>query len=125
MSTKSNTSNSDSSARAKDVNAHLQDSNVHAKNANVRTQGVTARAQNSNPRAQDSNGRFKKAFCNKPTWDQINQQLSRKAFKKGCAQGWNTQMGKAGLNSRAQKGMGPNTASGHKGGISRQGSKRG
>lgn len=125
MSTKSNTSNSDSSARAKDVNAHLQDSNVCAKNTNVRMQGVTSRAQDSNARAQDSNGRFKKASCNKPTWDQINQQLSRKAFKKGCAQGWNVQPGKAGLNSRAQKGMGPNKASGHKGGISRQGSKRG
>lgn len=125
MSTKSNTSNSDSSARAKDVNAHLQDSNVSAKNTNVRMQGVTARAQDSNARAQDSNGRFKKASRNKPTWDQINQQLSRKAFKKGCAQGWNVQPGKAGLNSRAQKGMGPNKASGHKGGISRQGSKRG
>lgn len=82
-------------------------------------------AQDSNARAQDSNGRFKKASCNKPTWDQINQQLSRKAFKKACAQGWNAQMSKAGLNSRAQKGMGPNKASGHKGGISRQGSKRG
>ncbi len=125
MSTKSNTSNSDSSARAKDVNAHLQDSNVCAKNTNVRMQGVTARAQDSNARAQDSNGRFKKASCNKPTWDQINQQLNRKAFKKACAQGWNVQPGKAGLNSRAQKGMGPNKASGHKGGISRQGSKRG
>lgn len=115
----------DSNARAKDTNAHSQDSNVHAKNANVRTQDVTARAQDFNARAQDSNGRFKKASCNKPTWDQINQQLSRKAFKKGCAQGWNVQPGKAGLNSRAQKGMGPNKASGHKGGISRQGSKRG
>ena len=125
MSTKSNTSNSDSSARAKDVNAHLQDSNVCAKNTNVRMQGVTSRVQDSNARAQDSNGRFKKASCNKPTWDQINQQLRRKAFKKGCAQGWNVQLGKAGLNSRAQKGMGPNKASGHKGGISRQGSKRG
>lgn len=125
MSTKSNTSNSDSSARAKDVNAHLQDSNARAKNINVRMQGVTARAQDSNARAQDSNGRFKKASCNKPTWDQINQQLNRKAFKKGCPQGWNAQMSKAGLNSRAQKGMGPNKASGHKGGISRQGSKRG
>lgn len=125
MSTKSNTSNSDSSARAKDVNAHLQDSNVCANNTNVRMQGVASRAQDSNARAQDSNGRFKKASCNKPTWDQINQQLSRKAFKKGCAQGWNVQPGKAGLNSRAQKGMGPNKASGHKGGISRQGSKRG
>lgn len=30
-----------------------------------------------------------------------------------------------GLNVKAQKGMGPNKASGHKGGISRQGSKRG
>ena len=125
MSTKSNTSNSDSSARAKDVNAHLQDSNVCAKNTNVRMQGVTARAQDSNARAQGPNGRFKKASCNKPTWDQINQQLSRKAFKKGCPQGWNAQMSKAGLNSRAQKGMGPNKTSGHKGGISRQGSKRG
>lgn len=46
-------------------------------------------------------------------------------LKKACAQGWNAQMGKAGLNSRTQKGMGPNKASGHKGGISRQGSKRG
>lgn len=46
-------------------------------------------------------------------------------LKKACAQGWNVQPGKAGLNSRAQKGMGPNKASGHKGGISRQGSKRG
>ena len=45
--------------------------------------------------------------------------------KKGCAQGWNVQPGKARLNLRAQKGMGPNKASGHKGGISRQGSKRG
>lgn len=125
MSTKSNTSNSDSSARAKDVNAHTQDSNARAKNANVRMQGVTARAQDSNVRTKDSNGRFKKASCNKPTWDQINQQLNRKAFKKACAQGWNVQPGKAGLNSRAQKGMGPNKASGHKGGISRQGSKRG
>lgn len=125
MSTKSNTSNSDSSARAKDVNAHLQDSNVCAKNTNVRMQGVTARAQDSNFCVQDPNGHFKKASCNKPTWDQINQQLSRKAFKKGCAQGCNVQPGKAGLNSRAQKGMGPNKASGHKGGISRQGSKRG
>lgn len=52
-------------------------------------------------------------------------QLNRKAFKKACAQGWNAQPGKAGLNSRAQKGMGPNKASGHKGGISRQRSKRG
>lgn len=125
MSTKSNTSNSDSSARAKDVNARLQDSNVHAKNTNVRMQGVTARAQDSNFCVQDPNGHFKKASCNKPTWDQINQQLNRKAFKKGCPQGWNAQMSKAGLNSRAQKGMGPNKASGHKGGISRQGSKRG
>lgn len=97
MSTKSNMSNSDSSARAQDSNA----------------------------RVQDPNGRFKKVSRNKPTWDQINQQLNRKAFKKACAQGWNVQMGKAGLNSRAQKGMGPNKASGHKGGISRQGSKRG
>lgn len=125
MSTKSNTSNMESNAHVQDTNAHLQDSNVHAKNANVRTQGVTARAQDSNPRAQDPNGRFKKVSRNKPTWDQINQQLNRKAFKKACAQGWNVQMGKAGLNSRAQKGMGPNKASGHKGGISRQGSKRG
>lgn len=139
MSTKSNTSNMESNARVKDVNAYTQDSdvrakdtnslsqdsNVHAKNANVRMQGVTARAQDSNVRTKDSNGRFKKASCNKPTWDQINQQLSRKAFKKGCAQGWNVQPGKAGLNSCAQKGMGPNKASGHKGGISRQGSKRG
>lgn len=125
MSTKPNTSNMESNAHVQDTNAHLQDSNVHAKNANVRTQGVTARAQNSNPRAQDPNGHFKKASCNKPTWDQINQQLNRKAFKKGCPQGWNAQMSKAGLNSRAQKGMGPNKASGHKGGISRQGSKRG
>ena len=53
MSTKSNTSNSDSSARAKDVNAHLQDSNVCAKNTNVRMQGVTARAQDSNFCVQD------------------------------------------------------------------------
>lgn len=125
MSTKSNTSNMESNAHAKDVNAHTQDSNARAKNINVHMQGVTSRAQDSNARAQDSNGRFKKASCNKPTWDQINQQLSRKAFKKGCAQGWNVQSGKAGLNSRAQKGMGPNKASGHKGGISRQGSKRG
>lgn len=139
MSTKSNTSNMESNARVKDVNAYTQDSdvrakdtnslsqdsNVHAKNANVRTQGVTSRAQDSNLRAQDLNGRIKKASCNKPTWDQINQQLNRKAFKKACAQGWNAQMGKVGLNSRAQKGMGPNKASGHKGGISRQGSKRG
>ena len=125
MSTKSNTSNLDSSARAKAVNAHLQDSNVCAKNTNVRMQGVTARAQDSNFCVQDPNGHFKKASCNKPTWDQINQQLNRKAFKKACAQGWNVQPGKAGLNSRAQKGMGPNKASGHKGGISRQGSKRG
>lgn len=94
------------------------DSNAHAQDANVRMQGVTARAQGPN-------GRIKKESCNKPTWDQINQQLNRKAFKKACAQGWNAQMGKAGLNSRAQKGMGPNKASGHKGGISRQGSKRG
>lgn len=125
MSTKSNTSNMESNAHTKDVNAHTQDGNARAKNINVRMQGVTSRAQDSNARAQDSNGRFKKASCNKPTWDQINQQLSRKAFKKGCAQGWNVQPGKAGLNSRAQKGMGPNKASGHKGGISRQGSKRG
>lgn len=125
MSTKSNTSNMESNARAKDVNAHTQDSNARAKNANVRMQGVTARAQDSNVRTKDSNGRFKKASCNKPTWDQINQQLNRKALKKACAQGWNVQPGKAGLNSRAQKGMGPNKASGHKGGISRQGSKRG
>ena len=125
MSTKSNTPNTESNARAKDVNAHLQDSNVCAKNTNVRTQGVTARAQDSNPCAQGPNGRFKKVSRNKPTWDQINQQLNRKAFKKACAQGWNAQMSKAGLNSRAQKGMGPNKASGHKGGISRQGSKRG
>lgn len=125
MNTKSNTSNSDSSARAKDVNAHLQDSNVCAKNTNVRMQGVTARAQDSNFCVQDPNGHFKKASYNKPTWDQINQQLNRKAFKKACAQGWNVQPGKAELNSRAQKGMGPNKASGHKGGISRQGSKRG
>ena len=87
MSTKSNTSNSDSSARAKDVNAHLQDSNVCAKNTNVRMQGVTARAQDSNFCVQDPNGHFKKASCNKPTWDQINQQLNRKAFKKGCPPG--------------------------------------
>ena len=125
MSTKSNTSNMESNAHVQDTNAHSQDSNARAKNINVRMQGVTSRAQDSNARAQDSNGRFKKASCNKPTWDQINQQLSRKAFKKGCAQGWNVQPGKAGLNSRAQKGMGPNKASGHKGGISRQGSKRG
>lgn len=125
MSTKSNKLNMESNAHAKDVNAHTQDSNARAKNINVRMQGVTSRVQDSNARAQDSNGRFKKASCNKPTWDQINQQLSRKAFKKGCAQGWNVQPGKAGLNSRAQKGMGPNKASGHKGGISRQGSKRG
>lgn len=125
MSTKSNKLNMESNAHAKDVNAHTQDSNARAKNINVRMQGVASRAQDSNARAQDSNGRFKKASCNKPTWDQINQQLSRKAFKKGCAQGWNVQPGKAGLNSRAQKGMGPNKASGHKGGISRQGSKRG
>ena len=115
----------ESNAHAKDVNVHTQDTNARAKNINVRMQGVASRAQDSNARAQDSNGRFKKASCNKPTWDQINQQLSRKAFKKGCAQGWNVQPGKAGLNSRAQKGMGPNKASGHKGGISRQGSKRG
>lgn len=125
MSTKSNTSNLDSSARAKDVSDHTQDNNAHAQDANVRTQGVTARAQDSNPRAQGPNGRFKKVSRNKPTWDQINQQLNRKAFKKACAQGWNAQMSKAGLNLRAQKGMGPNKASGHKGGISRQGSKRG
>lgn len=125
MSTKSNKLNMESNAHAKDVNAHTQDTNARAKNINVRMQGVASRAQDSNARAQDSNGRFKKASCNKPTWDQINQQLSRKAFKKGCAQGWNVQPGKAGLNSRAQKGMGPNKASGHKGGISRQGSKRG
>ena len=125
MSTKSNKLNMESNAHAKDVNAHTQDSNARAKNINVRMQGVASRAQDSNARAQDSNGRFKKASCNKPTWDQINQQLSRKAFKKGCAQGWNVQPGKAGLNSRAQKGMGPNKASGHKGGISLQGSKRG
>ena len=125
MSTKSNKLNMESNAHAKNVNAHTQDSNARAKNINVRMQSVTSRAQDSTARAQDSNGRFKKASCNKPTWDQINQQLSRKAFKKGCAQGWNVQPGKAGLNSRAQKGMGPNKASGHKGGISRQGSKRG
>ena len=125
MSTKSNKLNMESNAHAKDVNAHTQDTNARAKNINVRMQGVASRAQDSNARAQDSNGRYKKASCNKPTWDQINQQLSRKAFKKGCAQGWNVQPGKAGLNSRAQKGMGPNKASGHKGGISRQGSKRG
>lgn len=139
MSTKSNILNTDSNARANDVNthtqdsnarakntsAHSQDSNARAKNINVRMQGVTSRAQDSNARAQGPNGRFKKVSRNKPTWDQINQQLSRKAFKKGCAQGWNVQPGKAGLNSRAQKGMGPNKASGHKGGISRQGSKRG
>ena len=125
MSTKSNTPNTQIKSRAKDDNDHTQDNNAHAQDANVRTQGVTARAQDSNPRAQGPNGRFKKAFCNKPTWDQINQQLNRKAFKKACAQGWNVQMGKAGLNSRAQKGMGANKASGHKGGISRQGSKRG
>lgn len=125
MSTKSNKPNMESNARAKDVNAHTQDSNARAKNANVRMQGVTARAQDSNVHTKDSNGRFKKASCNKPTWDQINQQLNRKAFKKACAQSWNVQPGKAGLNSRAQKGMGPNKASGHKGGISRQGSKRG
>lgn len=125
MNTKSNKLNMESNAHAKDVNAHTQDTNARAKNINVRMQGVASRAQDSNARAQDSNGRFKKASCNKPTWDQINQQLSRKAFRKGCAQGWNVQPGKAGLNSRAQKGMGPNKASGHKGGISRQGSKRG
>lgn len=125
MSTKSNTPNMKSNARAKDTNVHAQDSNAHAQDANVRTQGVTARAQDSSPRAQCQNGRFKKSSRNKPTWDQINLQLNRKAFKKACAQGWNVQPGKAGLNSRAQKGMGPNKASGHKGGISRQGSKRG
>ena len=125
MSTKSNTSNMESNAHVQDTNAHLQDSNVCAKNTNVRTQGVTTRVQDSNFCVQDPNGHFKKASCDKPTWDQINQQLNRKAFKKGCPQGWNAQMSKAGLNSRAQKGMGPNKASGHKGGISRQGSKRG
>lgn len=125
MSTKSNKLNMESNAHAKNVNVHTQDNNAHAQDANVRMQGVTARAQDSNVRTKDSNGRFKKASCNKPTWDQINQQLNRKAFKKACAQGWNVQPGKAGLNSRAQKGMGPNKASGHKGGISHQGSKRG
>lgn len=125
MNTKLNKLNMESNAHAKNVNAHTQDNNAHAQDANVRMQGVTARAQDSNFCVQDPNGHFKKASCNKPTWDQINQQLSRKAFRKGCAQGWNVQPGKAGLNSRAQKGMGPNKASGHKGGISRQGSKRG
>ncbi len=125
MNTKLNKLNMESNAHAKNVNAHTQDNNAHAQDANVRMQGVTARAQDSNFCVQDPNGHFKKASCNKPTWDQINQQLNRKVFKKGCAQGWNVQPGKAGLNSRAQKGMGPNKASGHKGGISRQGSKRG
>ena len=125
MSTKSNKLNMESNAHAKNVNAHTQDNNAHAQDANVRMQGVTARAQDSNFCVQDPNGHFKKASCNKPTWDQINQQLNIKVFKKGCPQGWNAQMSKAGLNSRAQKGLGPNKASGHKCGISRQGSKRG
>lgn len=108
----------DSNARAEDTNARMQDSNPRAQGLNGCIQDVTARPQ-------DLDQRFKKASFNKPTWDQINQQLNRKAFKKACVQGWNVQSGKVGLNSRAQKGMGPNKASGHKGGISRQGSKRG
>lgn len=118
MSTKSNTPNIDSDARVQETIVLIQDSNARAEDTN-------ARIQDSNTRAQGQNGCFKKASRNKPTWDQINQQLNRKAFKKACAQGWNVQPGKAGLNSRAQKGMGPNKASGHKGGISRQGSKHG
>lgn len=118
MSTKSNTPNMDSDARAEDTNVRMQDSSPRAQGLDGRMQDVTARPK-------DLDQRFKKASRNKPTWDQINQQLNRKAFKKACAQGWNVQPGKAGLNSRAQKGMGPNKASGHKGGISRQGSKHG
>ena len=132
MSTKSNTPNMDSNARVQETIALTQDSNARAKDANARMQDSSPRAQGLDGRMQDVTARpqdldqsFKKASRNKPTWDQINLQLNRKAFKKACAQGWNVQPGKAGLNSRAQKGMGPNKASGHKGGISRQGSKRG
>lgn len=51
-----------------------------------------------------------------PSWEKVSKRL-----QKNTANGWNNQK----ANVRAQKGMGPNKASGHKGGIGRQGSKRG
>lgn len=55
--------------------------------------------------------------CNgRPSWEKISKRLQN-----NTTNGWNNQK----VNVRTQKGMGPNKASGHKGGISRQGSKRG
>lgn len=46
-----------------------------------------------------------------------------RALREKEARGGRGRMG--GMDVRAKKGMGPNKACGHKGGISRQGSKRG
>lgn len=69
---------------------------------------LNAEAGSRLKRQSSSNGR--------PSWEKISKRL-----QKNTTNGWNNQK----VNVRTQKGMGPNKASGHKGGISRQGSKRG
>ena len=53
-------------------------------------------------------------------WEQISKQLARTHMQAKGA--WNNQRG---MSVRVRKGIGPNRASGHKGGMGRQGSKRG
>lgn len=51
-----------------------------------------------------------------PEWEKVSKKLAKGPAFNG---------GRGGFNARVQKGMGPNKASGHKGGMGRQGSKRG